>query len=94
MDSVSVARFTAPPSPEAFAREVLGELALALGLDFTALRAEWEKAARLRGTELRVLGEEGTYRGVRLLETGELEVEGERGPRRLSSEEVSVRFSG
>lgn len=72
---------------EAFGRRLRGTA------DFPMLREAWERAARLEGTQVEVVGEPGFYRCRRLLESGELEVVDAAGhERRLASEEVSLRL--
>lgn len=95
MDACAVSDFALAPRPEEFAPILLGRLKDQLAhADFSHLKAEWEKHARITGAKLTILGEEGEYEGVGLLPTGELEVKDSAGnPRRLSSETVSLRFS-
>lgn len=81
-------------SPEEFAQSFLLELTrLASELtDFEAMRAQWERAAKLAASELEILGEEGIWRPKQLLPSGELAVESSGRQRILAAETVSVRL--
>jgi BirA family biotin operon repressor/biotin-[acetyl-CoA-carboxylase] ligase len=94
--AVALSAYTAPPAPEAFAREFLATLEQVFDeyRDFSLLKADWEEAARLGEGKLYVVGEDQPYRGEALLPTGELLVRTEGGAeRKLASEEVSLRLS-
>jgi BirA family biotin operon repressor/biotin-[acetyl-CoA-carboxylase] ligase len=93
--ATSLADYGPAPDPEGFALGFLlrFEKALAAELDFPALKAEWERRAKLSSGPLFVVGESAPVTPIGLLETGELLVAGANGQeRRLSSEEVSLRF--
>lgn len=94
MGAVAVAEFTTAPQPAAFARNLLTELKeLIAGVeDFEALRAQWEKAARLPDTQLTIEGEEGLWNAEQLFPSGELAVSCGKNKRLLASETVSVRI--
>jgi BirA family transcriptional regulator, biotin operon repressor / biotin---[acetyl-CoA-carboxylase] ligase len=95
LDAIALSEVMDPPRAEEFAADFLRALHARLHSveDFSALRASWEKAARLREVQLRVVGREGIFRGVQLLPTGELEVQDEGGALAvLASEEVSLRL--
>ncbi|MGZ3693037.1 MAG: biotin--[acetyl-CoA-carboxylase] ligase [Bdellovibrionota bacterium] len=94
--AIALSKFAPAPSPESFALSLLGELTELLTelKDFGGLQRAWEGAAKLRGTELTIQGEGGSWRAQELLPTGELLVAGTNGEtRKLASEEVSVRFA-
>lgn len=90
--AVALASYCPVPSPEGFARELLDELARVFASveTFEQLRTEWEQAARLGDGPLYVVGESAPVRALELLPTGELLVAD---GRKLSSEEVSLRFT-
>lgn len=83
-----------PPKPQEFALALLAELErLENEIEgFTDLRRLWERAAHLDAIELTIVGEEGKWRPLQLLESGELLVEQGGVKRSLASEEVSVRI--
>jgi BirA family biotin operon repressor/biotin-[acetyl-CoA-carboxylase] ligase len=89
LEAIALSELCEAPSPEAFAKDFLAKLE---GKGFEGGIEEWERKARIEGAKLYLLGEEGEYAGRRLLPSGELEVEGSGGLRRLSSETVSLRF--
>jgi BirA family biotin operon repressor/biotin-[acetyl-CoA-carboxylase] ligase len=93
-ESVALGNFIPALGPAAFARSLLQQLERCLNeiRSFEDLKNQWEKAARLTDTEIRVVGEEDFLRPLALLRTGELEVEGKAGRRRLASEDVSIRL--
>lgn len=94
--AVSLAEFAPAPTPERITRELLRVWErLLVGLrDFPSLKERWEAAALLPGSEFRVVGEEGTYRALGILPTGELEARDEAGGQRVfASEEVSLALS-
>lgn len=90
----ALAEFMVAPEPLEFARALLGQVEryCAELKNFEELRGRWEEAARLAQTEVRVVGEEEYWRPVALLPTGELEVMGPAGKRKLASETVSIRI--
>lgn len=84
-----------PPEPEAFAHSFLRrfEAALVQAVDYAWIRREWEREAYLGDDPLYVVGEPDPVTPLALLETGELLVREKSGTeRKLSSEEVSIRF--
>lgn len=93
--AIAISELGHAPDPEIFARAFLGnfEKTLVLARDFAWVRQEWERGARLEGSELLVVGEQEPVEPQELLPTGELLVKTKQGlERRLSSEETSVRF--
>lgn len=92
--ATSLAEHADAPEPEVFAHAFLDVWKEHLRVpDFTTLKTRWEKAARLEGTRLGIVGEAEEVKAVALLSSGELLVETSAGGRRsLSSEEVSLRF--
>lgn len=95
-EAIALAVYGEAPAPEAFARKFLGELEkiLATAKDFSAIRDAWESAARLSAGPVYVVGERDALQARALLPTGELLVEEADGrERKLSSEDVSLRFS-
>jgi BirA family transcriptional regulator, biotin operon repressor / biotin---[acetyl-CoA-carboxylase] ligase len=93
--TIALASYGEPPQPEAFAELFLRELEriFSEARDFAWLKPRWEAAARLREGRLHILGEPGSVEPLALLPSGELLVRTEVGAeRRLSSEEVSLRF--
>ena len=96
LDAIALSAVMPPPGPADFGLEFLGALHARLISveDFSALRADWERAARLSEVELRVVGREGVFQGTQLLPTGELEVRDSAGNLSvLASEEVSLRLA-
>ncbi len=96
LEAIALGDLVRAPAPQEFALLLLRafEQRLRDTKDFPTLRAQWELAAKLQESSMCIGGEEGVVRGLRLLPTGELEVENAAGGRRvLSSETVSVRFT-
>jgi len=97
MPAASLAEFTAAPSPEEFAALFLAELEKIFvtgeAVNFPWVRRHWESLARLSENLLYVVGEDLSVTPLALLETGELLVREKDGSeRKLSSEDVSLRF--
>lgn len=94
LPATALAEFGPAPDPESFALGFLMRFEKILEAEptFEMLRKEWERLAKLSDAPLYVVGEAKPVRAKALLDTGELLVEGESGERRLSSEEVSLRY--
>jgi BirA family biotin operon repressor/biotin-[acetyl-CoA-carboxylase] ligase len=95
LPAIALAELGPAPDPEAFALGFLMrfEKILAAEPTFPQLKAAWEKKAKLGTGPLYVVGEPTPVFPRALLDTGELLVENVAGQaRRLSSEEVSLRF--
>jgi len=98
LEAIAISHYGQLPDPEFFATTLLRELERVFGeaVDCAWVRAQWERAARLQEDMVYVLGEESAQPLIplALLCTGELLVRCAKGlERRLSSEEVSLRFA-
>jgi BirA family biotin operon repressor/biotin-[acetyl-CoA-carboxylase] ligase len=94
-ESIALSELGHAPGPEIFARAFLHSLenTLVNARDFGWVRQEWERGARLSGSELFVVGETEPVEPLELLPSGELLVKMKDGTaRKLSSEETSIRF--
>lgn len=94
-EATALANWIKSPEPEIFAYAFLRKLEAVLveAVDFAWVRTQWERGAGLSEDLLFVVGEPDPVVPLALLPTGELLVREKSGhERKLSSEDVSIRF--